>query len=66
VTHAARIVEGETITLGANATMTFLHVDGEARGARFNENSLVTLIQVGTSRDRRQLLWPVGANHSGR
>jgi competence protein ComEC len=44
--HAARIVEGEPVKLGERATMTFLHVDGERHGDDFNENSLVTVLDL--------------------
>lgn len=43
---AAPIVEGAPIPLGKRATMTFLHVDGAPHGDRFNENTLVALLDL--------------------
>jgi beta-lactamase superfamily II metal-dependent hydrolase len=43
---ASRIVEGAPIPLGKRAQMTFLHVDGEQHGDRYNENSLVAVLDL--------------------
>jgi competence protein ComEC len=51
VPHADGIKEGVLITLGQGATMTILHVDGVAHaGDRFNENSLVTVLDLDGAR----------------
>jgi competence protein ComEC len=47
VQHSSRITEGEPMRLGKDATMTFLHVDGEDHGQRFNENSLFVVLDLG-------------------
>jgi competence protein ComEC len=52
VTHSSTLVEGAVVRLGQNATMTFLHVDGERR-ENLNENSLVVRLALG---DRTLLL----------
>lgn len=46
VEHAAKMTEGETLKLGERATMTFLHVDGERHGDDFNQNSVVTVLDL--------------------
>lgn len=46
VEHADQIEEGKPIKIGDDATLTFLHVDGEVHGTRFNENSLVMLLSL--------------------
>jgi beta-lactamase superfamily II metal-dependent hydrolase len=46
---ASRITTGAPITLGAGATMTFLHADGGSQGSP-NENSLVLRLDLGGTR----------------
>ncbi len=50
LTHGPRIREGAPIRIGKRATMTFLHVDGEAHGTAFNENSLVAVLDLDGTR----------------
>lgn len=50
VTHAAKIAENTPVKLGNRASMTFLHVDGQLHGDRFNENSLVTVLELDGAR----------------
>lgn len=47
--HGARIDTGEVITLGEDATMQFLHIDG-GQHASFNENSLVVMMNFGETK----------------
>jgi beta-lactamase superfamily II metal-dependent hydrolase len=46
--HGARI-DGQTVTLGQNASMTFLYMDG-TQHSDFNQNSLVVRLDLGTHR----------------
>jgi competence protein ComEC len=46
IEHAAKMQEGEPRKLGDRATMTFLHVDGQRHGDDFNQNSLVTVLDL--------------------
>jgi beta-lactamase superfamily II metal-dependent hydrolase len=46
--HGKRI-DGQTVTLGQNATMTFLYMDG-SQHPDFNENSLVVRLDLGSHR----------------
>jgi competence protein ComEC len=47
VPHGPQIVEGVATRLGQSASMTILHVDGTVyAGDKFNENSLVTLLDL--------------------
>jgi len=50
VRHGSKVTENVPIALGAHATMTFLHVDGRGHGERYNENSLVTLLDLDGTR----------------
>ena len=47
--HSARI-ESTPVTLGANASMQFLHADGSPHSSNPNKNSLVVLFQLGPRR----------------
>jgi beta-lactamase superfamily II metal-dependent hydrolase len=62
VRHAARMTEGTPITIGAKATMTFLHVDAARHGDRFNENSVVMLFDL----DGAKVLFMGDAEGGGR
>lgn len=46
VAHAAPIAEGVAMTLGDRSAMTFLHVDATEHADGYNENSLVTLLEL--------------------
>jgi competence protein ComEC len=46
--HGKRI-DGQTVALGQNATMTFLYMDG-SQHSNFNENSLVVRLDLGSHR----------------
>lgn len=48
--HAGRIEEGKKVPVGAEASITFLHVDGETHSDGFNENSLVALLELSGTR----------------
>jgi hypothetical protein len=49
LSNASRITTGSPVTLGAGATMTFLHADGGSHGSP-NENSLVVRLDLGGTR----------------
>jgi competence protein ComEC len=46
IQHGSKVVEGVPIALGQNAKMMFLHVDAARHGDNYNENSLVTLLDL--------------------
>jgi beta-lactamase superfamily II metal-dependent hydrolase len=62
VSDSSRMKEGAPITIGRKATMTFLHVDGTRHGERFNENSIVTLLDL----DGAKVLFMGDAEAGGR
>lgn len=43
----AALIDGNPVTLGQGASMRFLYVDGSDHGTKYNENSLVTRLDVG-------------------
>lgn len=61
VQRGSRIAEGTAISLGAGASMTFLHADGSPQSS-FNENSLVVRLDLGG----RRILLPGDAEAGGR